>query len=357
MRRWLTCGIVAIAAVGIVLGAAYSLKFPEGRGPSELTNSWNTRRLGVTWEVAGPVTEKDIDWIASTGANGIVQMPFPQQIRADEPAIDRPDYRIWGQRDAGIRLTTRLARARGITTLLKPHLYISDRTSGFWPGDIRMTSEQIWDQWFQTYRETILHYAELAAEEGIEALCVGAELRQTMSHESQWRALIADVRKRYPGVVMYSVNWDDYEDFTFPDAVDAIGVQAYFPIAYGMRPSRREMELGWEHALREFERWALHVRKPIVFTEVGFHSCKGSLGRPWEWKFPGMPVDFDLQADAYDVALGILRKKTWLRGIFLWKWVPGHPSPAAAEDDDYHPQGKPAEEVMRRHFREEFKTP
>ena len=71
----------------------------------------------------------------------------------------------------------------------------------------------------------------------------------------------------------------------------------------------------------------------------------------------GMPVDFALQADAYDVTLEILRPKPWLRGLYFWKWLPGHPTPALPSDDDFHPQGKPAEEVMRRHFRQEQLIP
>jgi hypothetical protein len=199
----------------------------------------------------------------------------------------------------------------------------------------------------------ILRYAEIAAEEGMETLCVGAELRQTMSFEREWRSLIDDVRRVYPGIVMYSVNWDDYEEFTFPDAVDVIGVQAYFPLAYTRRPSRHEIQAGWEHALRNFEKWVARTGKPIVFTEVGFHSCQGSLGRPWEWHFAGMPVDFALQADAYDVTLDVLLPKPWLRGLYFWKWLADHPRPALPNDDGFHPQGKPAEEIMSRQFLKE----
>ncbi|MFN0206962.1 MAG: glycoside hydrolase family 113 [Planctomycetota bacterium] len=351
MLRIVKFAFVVTALAGGVLAIASTLTLPAGPGPGGLTSNWTAQRLGVTWEVAGPVNEEDIKWLASTGANGIVQMPFPQQLRTDEPELIHPDYRVWGQRDDGLRVTSRLARKYGISTLLKPHLYIVDRSTGFWPGDIRMPSREKWDLWFSNYRKLILHYAQLAAEEGMETLCVGAELRQTMSHEKEWRALIADVRKIYPGIVMYSVNWDDYEDFTFPDAVDAIGVQAYFPIAYGLRPTRRDMELGWEHALKSFDKWVQKVNKPIVFTEVGFHSCQGSFARPWEWKFPGMPVDFEIQAEAYDVTLNVLLKRPWLRGIYIWKWLPGQPNPAIPSDDGFYPQGKPAEDVMRKHFK------
>lgn len=357
MGRLFTCGIVAALAAGAVLAIAWIIKLPAGPGPDLLRPAWTGRRFGVTWEIAGEVTDEDMSWLASTGATGMVQMPFPLQLQTSSPELRDPDYRVWGQRDVGLRVTARLARKHGIATLLKPHLFIVDRTTGFWPGDVRMFVEMHWQAWFAQYRKLILHYAQLAAEEGMEALCVGAELRQTMSHETQWRDLIREVRRVYPGCIMYSVNWDDYEEFTFPDAVDAIGVQAYFPIAYGLRPTRRDMELGWEHALKPFEAWAKRINKPIVFTEVGFHSCKGSLARPWEWKIEGMPPDMELQADAYDVTLEVLRRKPWLRGLYFWKWLPGRPRTAAATDTEFYPQGKPAEEVMRRHFMEERKRP
>jgi hypothetical protein len=358
VRRSIGCFLAAAAAAASLYGAAKALQalwVGDAPGPAGLTREWTTRRFGVTWEVSRKVEAEDLKWLASTGANGIVQMPFPRQPRPDEPVIEDPDLRVWGQRERGLRQTSRLAREYGIATILKPHLFIGEPNSGLWPGDIRLRSMADWEVWFANYRKMILRYAELAAEEGMEAFCVGAELRQTMSFEKEWRSLIADVRRVYPGVVMYSVNWDDYEEFTFPDAVDVIGVQAYFPLAYSRRPSRHEIQAGWEHALRNFEKWVARVGKPIVFTEVGFHSCQGSLGRPWEWHFPGMATDFDLQADAYDVTLDVLRRKPWLRGLYFWKWLPDHSREALGGDDDFHPQGKPAEEIMRRHFQEETK--
>ncbi len=354
MRRSLGCVAAAAVAAAVALGVAWSISLGPGPGPAGLAPRWDARRFGVTWEVSGPVDAGDLDLLAATGANGIVQMPFPRMQRTDRPEVEPPDFRIWGQRDVGLRVTSRLARARGIATLLKPHITIVDRSSGFWPGQIRMRSDAEWKEWFRSYGAIVLHYAELAAEEGMEAFCVGAELRETLSHEAEWRALIAQVRERYPGCVMYSVNWDDYERFGFADAVDAIGVQAYFPISDALQPSETEIERGWDRSLQRFERWVERVGRPIVFTEVGFHSCMGSLDRPWEWHFPGMPPDFALQARAYDVTLRVLRGRPWLRGLYFWKWLPGRARPAPPDDTEFHPQGKPAEEIMRRHFREEL---
>ena len=80
-----------------------------------------------------------------------------------------------------------------------------------------------------------------------------------------------------------------YEEFTFPDAVDVIGVQAYFPLAYSRRPSRHEIQAGWEHALRNFEKWVARVGKPIVSHRGGFPLLPGEPGAAVEWHFPGWP--------------------------------------------------------------------
>ena len=48
-----------------------------------------------------------------------------------------------------------------------------------WRGEISMQSEEDWQKWFANYEQFILHYAQLAQEEGIEMLCIGTELHRT----------------------------------------------------------------------------------------------------------------------------------------------------------------------------------
>ena len=59
---------------------------------------------------------------------------------------------------------------------------------------------------------------------------VGTELQiPALQREADWRQLIKDVRAVYSGKLIYSANWyEEYEGIKFWDALDAIGVQAYF---------------------------------------------------------------------------------------------------------------------------------
>ena len=69
-----------------------------------------------------------------------------------------------------------IARARGIRTMLKPHVWLRN---GHWCGEISMTSEADWEQWFDSYRTFIMHYARFAETHGIGLLCIGTELQGT----------------------------------------------------------------------------------------------------------------------------------------------------------------------------------
>ena len=61
--------------------------------------------------------------------NWIVQTPFGWQRDSSSPQIRLATGGgiFWGETDAGLVATTRLARARGIRTLLKPHIWLTDQ--------------------------------------------------------------------------------------------------------------------------------------------------------------------------------------------------------------------------------------
>ena len=62
---------------------------------------------------------------------------------------------------------------------------------------IELNTEAGWTRWFAAYREFILHYAVLAQETGVEALCIGNELSRTTHRGQAWRQLINDIRAVY----------------------------------------------------------------------------------------------------------------------------------------------------------------
>ena len=183
---------------------------------------------GVAWVAGRTVDGKALDALVAHGVTWIAQTPFGWQQAADSPEIHLVTQgRVyWGETDEGLRATTRLARERGIRTLLKPHIWLR-RSSGKWRGEIAMQDEDDWQRWFESYRRFILHYAHLAQEHDIEAFCVGTELHRTVvERPDDWRALIAEVRQVYDGKLTYGANWyQEFEDIDFWDTLDYIVVQ------------------------------------------------------------------------------------------------------------------------------------
>lgn len=117
--------------------------------------------------------------------------------------------------------------------MLKPHIWIRGRSDGKWRREIDISTEAEWDGRWASYRRMILRYAQLAQRSGVEALCIGTELRSTvLKRPGEWRRLIADVRKDYGGELTYSANWNrEFEEVPFWEALDYIGIQAYFRLA------------------------------------------------------------------------------------------------------------------------------
>jgi hypothetical protein len=339
-------------ATGLLLAAAASTVPPAG-----------ARHRGVSWVAGEQVEKADFESLATLGVDWIVQTPFGWQEAVDSPAVRlaTEGHVLWGERDAGLETTTLLARAQGIHTLLKPHLWVRHGGPEAWPGAIAMTREADWDAWFASYREFLLHYARLAERLDIEALAVGTELhRAATARPEAWRQLIAEVRAVYSGKLTYAANWNaEFEEIAFWDALDWIGIQAYFPLAERERPPLEELTAAWRRHLPALE--ALHRRtgKPILFTEIGYRSVAGAAIAPWRWpeESAAETADLETQAHCYEAFFAAVWPQPWLAGAFFWKWYPSaKPRWEAAWEIDFTPQGKPAEEVLRRHYRESAKV-
>ena len=95
-----------------------------------------------------------------------------------------------------------------------------------------------WDTWFESYRKNMILYAQLAEQNNVELLCIGTELRTSIKHQPlAWQDLIKDIKKVYFGKLTYAANWDDdIGSYTFWEALDYVGVQAYFPLTKDLKP-------------------------------------------------------------------------------------------------------------------------
>lgn len=93
------------------------------------------------------------------------------------------------------------------------------------------------------YEKFIVHYAELAEKNKIEIFCVGTELHKTIYKEKEWRSVIAKVKSVYKGKLTYAANFhEEYQQIKFWDALDYIGVQAYFSLTQSENHSLEELQ-------------------------------------------------------------------------------------------------------------------
>ena len=315
--------------------------------------STDSVQRGVSWVASTEETsERELIHLVENNVEWIVQTPFGWQSKHNGPPIRMNTHAgWWGESDQGLRETTRLARKYGLRTLLKPHLWLN-RSGGKWRGDIGMDTEADWITWFENYSTFIIHYARLAEELEIEALCVGLELHRTaVERESDWRRVISQIRSVYDWKLVYGANWhEEFEQIRFWDALDYIGIQAYFPLTKRSTPTVEELVLGWAPHVQAIERIQKSYGKPVLITELGYHSSVDAAIEPWTWRVEAddaSPQDrLQTQANCYEAFFRSFWDKPWFSGVYIWKWYPQHASCGGTFDTDFTPQNKPAERVM-----------
>ena len=341
--------------MGLVFGTgtAWQLWRSEATRPSitNLPPSYAVRLKGVNWVGSDSLASQDLEPLMRAHVTWIAQTPFGWQSDAAMPemrmhtGVGSRSY--WGESDQGLIVTTRLARQRGIRTLLKPHLWLH----GSWPGEIKMNSAADWQAWFASYSAFLLHYARLAEANNMEALCIGTELQQTVAHEAEWRALIREVRRVYHGQLTYAANWSgEFEQVAFWDALDYIGIQAYFPLSQTERPAKAALLQAWQEPMRRMIAVQKRFKKPVVFTEIGYKTTPDAAIKPWMWpdrQAVSSPTDAVTQRVCYEALFETFWPQPWFGGLFVWKWYPGlQPDGPAHRHLDFTPQHKPAEQVM-----------
>nr|WP_121060746.1 1,4-beta-xylanase [Microbacterium telephonicum] len=268
-----------------------------------------------------------VTWTALAYA-AVQETPFSTDIPFEAEPTVTDDEIVWAIREA---------KALGMKVCLKPVVNVADGTwrahIGFFDWDV--PGEPSWTEWFSSYRRFLLHAAQLAEAEGCEMLCVGCEMVRADGQEQHWRALIAEIREVYSGLVTY--NCDKYQEdrITWWDAVDVISSSGYYPIDE------------WEQNLDRIERVVTASDRPFVFLEAGCPSREGSPARPNDWSLPGAPSGA-AQLSYYEAMFAACARRDWVGGFFLWDWPPRlYAAADAATNDDYCPFGKPAGEYLR----------
>ncbi len=223
-----------------------------------------------------------------------------------------------------------------------------------WHNDIEMKTEADWQAWFARYEGYVLAYARKAADAGVDALCVGRETdKAAIAREADWRRLIARVRDVFKGPLTYSANFDSYGRIGFWDALDVIGISAYFPLTDEPRPTSEALAAAWDGIMTPLEAFARKANRRVVFTEIGYPALPSAARRPWD--DARGPADVWLQARLYEAALQAVSRRPFLAGTFFWLWE-GVARPPF-RDASFSIQDKPASFVMARWYGGEAPRP
>ena len=304
----------------------------------------------VTLDARERPSDAALDELAALGATHVAVIPFGWMAAMDAPAVElRTDPRWHVESDAGIRELAGRLESRGVGLILKPQLWIR---GGGWSAEVAFDTDADWAAWEADYRALALHYAPLSAEVDADLFVVGTELAAAMhGREAFWRGLIAEVRGVYGGRLTVAANWyGDADTLPFWDALDLVGVQAYYPVSEEEEPTAADLARGWDGIGERLR--ALHeaTGKPILLTELGYRSIGHAAAEPWRWPVRGETDTPEpaLQADLYRAALGALWTMPFVEGVVLWK---AHADPEPERYRlDFTWQGKPAEAVVADFF-------
>jgi hypothetical protein len=221
-------------------------------------------------------------------------------------------------------LTRPIAEAHrlGLKLMIKPHLaYWGGRFD--WAGAIGFDSAEQWDRFFDTYAAWIASVARLCRD--ADAFVVGTELDRTLEHEARWREIIRDVRMATSVPLTYAAGWDAFERVGFWDALDAIGIQGYFPLVdHEAMPTGLELARSWSGIVERLEEYGRRHGRKVVLCELGYNRSRLAALRPWEYAQVGEIEEAEeVQRRCLDAALQALEHSEIVAGAFLWKWFPG----------------------------------
>ena len=272
-------------------------------------------RSGEIW--ATQATAESMERLERLGANWVAIHPYAR-IEADGSV--RGGH--LGPRRSWVRRPIEAAKSRGLRILIKPHLgYWGSPFS--WRGAITFDEPAEWDRFFRTYRRWIVAMAELATD--ADGFVVGTELDRTVGREQRWRRIIRAVRETTEAPLTYAANWSEYQKVPFWDALDAIGIQAYFPLADSPGlPTREALDRAWAKRMARIEAYAREQDRPVVFTELGYNQSHRAAVRPWD-DASGGPRALAVKRRCLAAGLAAVARSDRVAGAFLWKWFPHSP--------------------------------
>jgi hypothetical protein len=295
------------------------------------------RGFALIWEGSyeGPQLAQSLREMADAGATSVLFTPTWGQEARNGSAIVRSPRTV---SDDDLERMIALAHKNGMKVFLTPFVYLLNGSRSTIRPDDR-------GAWFASYTAFITHYAELAERLGVEQFSVGSELSSISDDRPGWLQVIREVRARYHGTVLYAADPDEAARVPFWDALDLIGIDAYYPLSDAPTTDVSVLQRLWEPIRAEMAAGSARYGRKILFTEAGYTSQEGTTTRPSNWMLGTKPSESE-QAAAYQALLATFSDEPWWEGVYWWVWnaLPDNGSDHAT---NYSPRGKAAERVIR----------
>lgn len=315
----------------------------------------------------GTLWTKAIVDVQQSGSNWLMLTPSWSFTRLAPPVLELQPGRdiLWAEQ---VNLIIQ-ARDAGLAISLFPTPNYPTEPSLWWEAAPRNFSW--WVTWFDHYRDFLLHYADMADQTDAQTLILGGDwllpalpggllVDGTSSNvpsdsEARWRDIISQVRTHFKGSILWAIPYP--HGFTqlpsFLDAVDGIYLMWSESLSGTGEPS--------QEAARLLDTDILPIQvqsgKPVLIG-LAYPSASGSLSgcvknadgacvefaalaRPNE-DIPGVQINFEEQADAYNAMLLAINDRLWISGIITRGFYP----PIALQDKSTSIHGKLAAGVI-----------
>ena len=256
--------------------------------------------------------------------------------------------------------TINVARASNLSIVLFPEMNLPVDAAAWWQSAPR--DPAWWEAWFNRYAAFVATHADLAAKAGAQALILGGDWVAPAlpggqvnggssgvpaDAETRWGAILADVRKRFGGQVLWAISYPGGLQSVPAFVLNLDGAYLLWYAALS-GSSVDDMKAAAGQLLdNEIQPFQKTLGKPVILA-AAYPSVNGAAEAafPTQALFqPGTSqtqVNLQAQADIYQALMIAVNERAWLGGFVSRGYYP----PATLQDGSASVHGKPAENVL-----------
>ena len=313
-----------------------------------------------TWQAWLPPAVQDSK---SVHANWLVLTPS-WSVSRNNPMVLSPvpgADPLW----ADMRDTIIHGRASSLSVALFPSVNLSTDTATWWQSAPR--DQAWWNGWFALYAAFAAYHADMAAKSVAQALILGgdwvipalpggqvkgADSGVPADAETRWEKIIADIRQRFSGQVLWAVSYPGGLQTApaFTKSLDGIYLLWNAPLSGS---SVNDLKIAAGQLLdKDIQPFQTVVGKPVILAAAypsADSAAVAALPAQAFLQLPGVTqaqVNLMAQSDKYQALLMAVNERAWLSGFISRGYYP----PAVMQDASDSVHGKPAEDELQYWF-------